>query len=141
MILNFNIWSRCWLASFTKFVSLSFGMRSLFVGFLLGCTASLASAGQPFHDAVHPAAPQRIPGPVFCAYYDLGGEGIAYHDTEAENQGSGKLNPADGTYLNEFRRHEGIDISFTKQLNDLDSPCNKVIPPLGLLYIGWNEPG
>ena len=67
---------------------------------------------------------------------------MAYHDTEVENQGSGKLrNPADGTYLNEFRRHEGIDISYTKQLNDLDSPCNKVVPPLGLLYVGWNSPG
>jgi hypothetical protein len=102
---------------------------------------SLANAGQPFHDAVYHSGPQRIPGAVFCAYYDEGGEGVAYHDTEAENQGSGKLNPADGSYLNEFRRHEGIDISYTKQVNDLDSPCNKVVPPLGLLYVGWNSPG
>jgi len=116
-------------------------MKSLFVGFLLGGAASLASASQPFHDAIRSGGPQTIPGPVFCAHYDMGGEGVSYHDTEAENQGSGKLNPADGTYLNEFRRHEGLDISYTKQLNDLDSPCNKVVPPLGLLYVGWNEPG
>ena len=98
-------------------------------------------AGRPFGDAVHAAAPQRIPGPVFCAYYDSGGESVAYHDTELENQGSGKLNPADGSYLNEFRRHEGLDISYTKQMPDRESPCNKVTPPLGLLYVGWNEPG
>jgi hypothetical protein len=98
-------------------------------------------AGRPYQDAVHSGNPQRIPGPVFCAYYDTGGEGVAYHDTGKENQGSGKLNPADGSYLNEFRRQEGLDTSYTKQLPDLESACNKVTPPLGLLYVGWNEPG
>ena len=102
---------------------------------------TLAHAGQPFHDTVYHGERQRIPGPIFCAYYDKGGEGVAYHDSEEENQGSGKLNPIDGSYLNEFRHREGIDISYTKQLNDLDSPCNKVVPPLGLLYVGWNSPG
>lgn len=56
-------------------------------------------AGRPFQDAVHAGGPQRIPGAVFCAYYDTGGEGIAYHDTTAENQGNGKLNQGDGAYL------------------------------------------
>jgi hypothetical protein len=116
-------------------------MKFPFAAFVLGCLISLAQAGDAFHDAVHVGGPQRIPGIVFCAYYDNGGEGVAYHDTEAQNMGSGKLNPADGSYLNEFRQHEGLDISYTKQLNDLDSPCNKVVPPLGLLYVGWNEPG
>ncbi len=97
--------------------------------------------GEPFHDAVHAGGPQKIPGAVFCAYYDLGGEGVAFHDSDTVNQGSGKLNPADGSYLNEFRRHEALDISYTKQQADLDSPCNKVVPPLGLLYVGWNDPG
>lgn len=96
---------------------------------------------EPFHDAVRSGGPQPVPGAVFCAYYDLGGEGVAYHDTEVVNQGSGHLNPADGSYLNEFRRHEGLDLSYTKPLPDLKSPCNRVVPPLGLLYVGWNEPG
>ena len=98
--------------------------------------AALDYQGRPWQ-----GRPQAIPGPVFCAYYDTGGEGVAYHDIDAENQGSGKLNRADGSYLNEFRRSEGVDISYTKQRNDLESPCNKVTPPLGLLYVGWNEPG
>jgi len=116
-------------------------MKPHFTAGALLALGTLSGAGQPYHDAVHAGGPQRIPGPVFCAYYDLGGEGVAFHDTDAENQGSGKLNPADGTYLNEFRRHEGLDTSYTKQVPDLDSPCNRVVPPLGLLYVGWNEPG
>lgn len=107
----------------------------------LACLAPFARAGRPFHDTVRDGAPQPIPGIVFCAYYDEGGEGVAYHDHDAENQGSGKLNPADGTYLNEFRRHEGVDISYTKPIPDRESPCNRVVPPLGLLYVGWNDPG
>ncbi|HWH69941.1 MAG TPA: hypothetical protein VNT26_11175, partial [Candidatus Sulfotelmatobacter sp.] len=30
---------------------------------------------------------------------------------------------------------------YTKQVPDMESPCNKVTPPLGLLYVGRNEPG
>jgi hypothetical protein len=82
---------------------------------------------------------------VLCAYYDSGGEGIAYHDTDSQNHGSGELNPADGTYLNEFRRHEGVDTSYTKfdrQPERIDdSPFDKVLPPRDLLYVGWTEPG
>jgi hypothetical protein len=116
-------------------------MKSLLALFSLGSFTVLAHAGHPFQDKVYHAGPQRIPGAVFCSYYDQGGEGVAYHDSEAENLGSGKLNPADGTYLNEFRRHDGLDISYTKQIPDRESPCNKVVPPLGLLYVGWNNPG
>jgi hypothetical protein len=112
-----------------------------FSGSVLYADPPSGYAGRPYQDAVHAGGPQRVPGPVFCAYYDTGGEGVAYHDTGKENQGSGKLNPADGSYLNEFRRSEGIDTSYTKQVPDLESPCNKVKPPLGLLYVGWNEPG
>ena|SRR5438132_2992494 len=62
--------------------------------------------GLPYHDSRYNGGPQKIPGRVICAYYDLGGEGVAYYDTDAKNHGSGELNPADGTYLNEFRVHE-----------------------------------
>jgi hypothetical protein len=59
--------------------------------------------GSPYHDTRYGGGPQKIPGKVLCAYYDLGGEGVAYHDTDPKNHGSGELNPSDGTYLNEFR--------------------------------------
>ncbi len=100
--------------------------------------------GTPFHDTKYNGGPQKIPGKVICAYYDLGGEGVAYHDSDAKNNGSGALNPVNGTYLNEFRMHEGVDTSYTKFKLDPqidDNPFNKVVPPAGLLYIGWTEPG
>ena len=52
--------------------------------------------GTPYQDSRYKRGAQAIPGRVECAYYDLGGEGVAYHDTDAKNNGSGGLNPADG---------------------------------------------
>src|SRR5215813_9504102 len=81
-----------------------------------GCTASgwKGYLGRSFQDSAYTGGPQTIPGRVRCAYYDVGGEGVAYHDIDATNHGSGALNPANGEYLNEFRMHEGVDISYTK---------------------------
>jgi len=101
--------------------------------------------GVPYHDTRYSGGPQKIPGKVLCAYYDLGGEGVAYHDTDPKNHGSGELNPADGTYLNEFRIHEGVDTSYTKFQRKPDpiddNPFDKIVPPADLLYVGWTEPG
>jgi hypothetical protein len=100
--------------------------------------------GKPFHDSMYHGGAQKIPGRVQCAYYDLGGEGVAYHDMDAQNRGSGTLNPADGTYLNQFRMNEGVDISYTKFHRDVpidDNPFNLVVPPENQLYVGWTEPG
>jgi len=98
-------------------------------------------SNQPFKDSVHPGGPQVIPGRIQCAFYDFGGEGVAYHDTDPENHGSGELNPANGSYLNEFRMEEGVDTSYTKGNGVDDSPFNLVEPELGQLYVGWTEPG
>ncbi len=109
-----------------------------------GCaTAGLKDyQGKPFHDSVYHGGPQKIPGRVQCAYYDLGGEGVAYHDTDAKNNGSGILNPPDGTYLNEFRMKEGVDTSYTKFHDEIDNnPYDLVRPPEGQLYVGWTVPG
>ena len=87
---------------------------------------------------------EAIPGKVLCAYYDLGGEGAAYHDSDAKNNGSGALNPANGSYLNEFRMNEGVDTSYTKLGLDPkidDTPYDKVVPATNLLYVGWTVPG
>lgn len=101
--------------------------------------------GTPFEDTHHTNSPELIPGRVECAYYDRGGEGIAYHDTDAKNNGSGALNPADGTYLNQFRMDEGVDTSYTKFHNPTnqidDNPYDRVQPPENQLYVGWTEPG
>lgn len=100
--------------------------------------------GIPFHDSRYAGGAQPIPGRVQCAYYDLGGEGVAYHDTTPKNLGSGGLNPADGTYLNEFRMGEAVDTSYTKfhrepQIDD--TQYDLVTPPEDQLYVGWTEPG
>jgi len=100
--------------------------------------------GTPYHDSRYSGGAQAIPGKVMCAYYDLGGEGVAYHDSDAKNNGSGGLNPANGTYLNEFRMNEGVDTSYTKIGQNPkidDNPLNKVEPPANLLYVGWTVPG
>src|SRR6516164_2089997 len=119
--------------------------------FFLCLTASLFAAdgfcqsflsehkGSSYHDSRYQGGAQKIPGRVLCAYYDLGGEGIAYHDTDPRNHGSGELNPADGTYLNEFRIREGVDTSYTKFNRKPDpvddNPFDKVVPPADLLYV------
>ena len=101
--------------------------------------------GAPYRDTRYQGGPQKIPGRVLCAYYDQGGEGVAYHDSDSQNHGSGELSPADGTYLNEFRIQEGVDTSYTKfdRKPDRidDNPFVKVVPPRDLLYVGWTEPG
>ena len=85
---------------------------------------------------------QKIPGQVQCAYYDRGGPGVAYHDTDSKNNGSGGLNPADGTYLNQFRMDEGVDISYTKFHDHIDDNPYELVHPLeNQLYVGWTEPG
>jgi hypothetical protein len=102
----------------------------------------IAYTGQPFADARYHGGPQKIPGTVMCAYYDLGGEGVAYHDTTPLNLGSGRLNPLDGNYLNEFRHDEAVDTSYTKFGKNIDdNPFDLVTPPANLLYVGWTEPG
>jgi hypothetical protein len=103
--------------------------------------------GHPFADAFHKAGPPSIPGLVQCALYDLGGEGIAYHDTDSTNNGSGKLNLEKGhqrahagDYIWFFRKDEGVDISFVKDWADLNH-TNLVNPPINQFYIGWTADG
>jgi hypothetical protein len=98
--------------------------------------------GTPYQDSRYQAGAQKIPGRVECADYDRGGEGVAYHDSDAKNNGSGALNPADGTYLNQFRMDEGVDISYTKFHDQIDNnQYDMVQPPENQLYVGWTEPG
>jgi len=98
--------------------------------------------GVPYQDGRYHRGAQEIPGRVECAYYDLGGEGVAYHDTTPKNEGSGGLNPADGSYLNEFRMREGVDTSYTKFHDAIDNnPYNVVVPEENQLYVGWTQPG
>lgn len=103
--------------------------------------------GQPFSDAVYRLGPQVIPGRIECAYFDLGGEGVAYHDFDTVNHGSGELNllpdhhrPDATPYIWGFRKEEGMDISYTKDFADFNHP-NFFTPATNQLYIGWTADG
>lgn len=103
---------------------------------LLGISSLRYTASQPWK-----GTPQQIPGKIQAELYDLGGEDIAYHDDDSTNNGSGNLNPKDGSFLNEFRMQEGVDISYTKS-NEIDNnPFNSVEPIMDQLYVGWTVPG
>src|SRR5207244_2645675 len=85
--------------------------------------------GRPFQGAAHAGGPQVIPGRLEAALYDLGGEAVAYHDTDSINHGSGELNYKPGhceesvpAEICHFREKEGVDISYVKKLADLNHP-------------------
>jgi hypothetical protein len=130
----------------------------LFIG--LGCAAAMPPdyKGKPFQDEFHKSGPPVIPGTVQLALYDLGGEGVAYHDSDEVNQGA-KLNhtlfmssrnkvrsltnhcrPETNQYTCFFRENEGVDISYTKDFADFSHP-NLFDPPKEQLYVGWEEEG
>ena len=115
------------------------------IGVLLSCHSNFPGdyKGTPFADISYHAGPQTILGRLQCEYYDLGGEGVAFHDADTINSGSGRLNPADGSYLNEFRMKEAVDISFTKFRDQAidNNPYNFVEPQKDQLYVGWTVPG
>jgi len=98
-----------------------------------GGQASGAYAGKPYQ-----GAPQTIPGRVQMEFYDVGGPEVAYHDTDAENNGSGKLNKGP-TYIERFRQDEGVDLSYTKQ--DIDTTVDGAQEKLADVYLGWTAPG
>jgi Carbohydrate binding module (family 6) len=109
----------------------------LFAGCMSACTPNYISKtyqGEPWKK-------QSIPGKIECEFYDKGGESVAYHDTDSINNGSGKLNPANGNFLNEFRMYEGVDISFTKPGGVDNNPFNRTELVLAQLYLGWTKPG
>jgi hypothetical protein len=99
--------------------------------------------GTPYSDSLYSGGAQTIPGTLQCEYYDFGGEGIGYHDTDSINSGSGRLNPVDGSYLHSFRINEPVDISYTKFRDPAidNTPYNFVSPEKDQLYVGWTKPG
>ena len=130
------------------FFAVTFGC-ALTIGLAFGASAQVPAGykGKPFQDKYHKNGPQTVPGRVELALYDRGGEGIAYHDSDAKNNGSGVLNrepmherPGVPDYILHFREKEGVDISFTKDFADFNHP-NKVDPAVNQLYIGWEEDG
>jgi hypothetical protein len=129
-----------------KRISLFFGIIILSILLFHRCNSKSSIGnyrGTPYIDSVYKKGAQIIPGKLQCEYYDLGGEGIAYHDNDSINSGSGHLNPSDGSYLNEFRIKEAVDISYTKFREPAidNNSFNFVEPEKDQLYVGWTSPG
>jgi hypothetical protein len=117
----------------------------LCTGIVLSCSENSIGdyKGKPYSDSAYKAGAQILPGRLQCEYYDFGGEGIAFHDNDTINSGSGRLNPADGSYLHEFRMNEAVDISFTKFREPPvdNSRYNTADPVKDQFYVGWTAPG
>jgi hypothetical protein len=108
--------------------------------------------GLPYKDQIYtgnklnPAGAQMIPGRVELVYFDRGGEAVAYHDNTSANEGAllnskkGELRPGISEYISYFRKDEGVDINYTKDIVDFNHP-NKVDPKVNQLFIGWQEEG
>jgi hypothetical protein len=116
------------------------------IGLTKGCKSGSTSGsyqGTPYSDSLYSSGAQVIPGRLQCEYFDFGGEGVAYHDNDSINSGSGRLNPADGSYLHEFRINEAVDISYTKFRDPAidNTEYNFVKQEKDQLYVGWTAPG
>lgn len=104
--------------------------------------------GKPFEDSVYHGGAQVIPGRLQCAYYDLGGEGVAYHG-DGINHGGGELNrkpdhqrPHATAYFWDFRKGDGASTSYTKDFADFNhkEPV-PFTPETNQLYVGWTKDG
>jgi hypothetical protein len=88
---------------------------------------------------------QCIPGRIELAWYDLGGEGVAYHDVDSANN-SVQLSHTRGVppgipkSIAYFREDEGVDIGYVKYWVDYQQ-TNLVPPKINQQYIGWQEDG
>ncbi len=112
-------------------------LRLLPLAALFACGLS-AEVTSDYHGKPYLGRPQSIPGRVQAEYYDAGGQGVAYNDSDPTNNGSGTLNKGD-TFVDRFRSDEGVDISFTKA--GIDTTVDGAPEKPGELYLGWTAPG
>ena len=123
-----------------------------FVLGLLSCTNNLKNnipkdyKGIPYVDDTYKKGAQTIPGKIECKLFDLGGEGVGYHDSDSSNNGSGEYNYREGhcegvsDYVCHFRINDGVDLSYTKEFLDFNHP-NPFTPEREQGFIGWTNDG
>jgi endoglucanase len=115
---------------------LTFAPRLTILAALLATT--LAAQPASYRGKPYEGKTQIIPGRIQAEPYDSGGEGVAYHDADAANNGSGKLNQGN-TFVDRFRQDEGVDLSYTKK--DIDKTLDGAQEKIGDLYLGWTAAG
>jgi hypothetical protein len=109
---------------------------SLRLALCLSCILAGAASGAD-QSRPYTGQPQSIPGRIQAELYDRGGPEVAFHDADAQNNGSGALNKGP-TELDRFRQDEGVDISYTKK--GIDTTVDGEAEPPGELYLGWTAP-
>ena len=113
---------------------------------LVGISGSLLNADVPADYKGKPwkGKMQTLPGKLTCAFFDEGGEGVGYHNKDTKNHGSGELNRGPEE-KNNFRKDEGISISYTKAAFDKFKGDKKFkdgeLLPLDQYYVGWTAQG
>ncbi|MCA1566015.1 MAG: carbohydrate-binding protein [Acidobacteria bacterium] len=85
--------------------------------FMGGLIDSFSTLLEPTSTPYPSGVPQAVPGTIQAEHFDIGGEGLAFHDAEAQNLG----------YV--FRVYEGVDIA------GADDPDG------GDYYVGWAYAG
>jgi hypothetical protein len=86
-----------------------------------GCVANfdwfklVVASTPPVQSAYPSGTPWPVPGRIDVENYDRGGEGVAYHDSDSQNQGGGV-----------YRTSEGVDVA---------TAANTVT------YVGWTSSG
>jgi Carbohydrate binding module (family 6) len=84
--------------------------------------------------------PQAVPGMIRASFYDVGGEGVAYHDLDTGNNGANQARLTDPNLPEaSFRAAEGVDMRTTR--NGMDHYDNGTNLQAGQLYIGWTQSG
>jgi hypothetical protein len=108
--------------------------RSFITGMITLCLIFLTSAALQPDRQSKPwnGKKQVIPGKIIAAFFDEGGEGIAFHNPAAKNNGS------EGIGLARNGRYE-VGISTTKP--GLDKYKDGTPVPYDKYYIGWTVPG
>jgi hypothetical protein len=107
--------------------------------YLFSCSNPGPQTNVRNHDGI--PISHTIPGKLQCEFYNRGGEGVGFHDSDAINSGSGGLNKG-SDYFSTFRIKEAVDISFSKYVDNMDnSEFNLVEQQEHQLYVGWTAPG
>ena len=89
-------------------------------------------AGHPWNDM-----PQMIPGIVQCSLYDVGGEGVAYHDGDAVDNGVAAARNDVMAPESTFRINEGVDLRTTRA--GTDKYVSGADVQARQLYVGWTQ--
>jgi hypothetical protein len=84
--------------------------------------------GTPYAGAPLNGHPTEIPGQLYGSYFDQGGEGVAFHDADANRWATMRTDAAD----------KAVDM---QSFGNVDKDISGTPEPIGGYFIGWTDPG